>query len=707
MGHTVAGRIRLIATLGLVLAAVTTMVFARACANGFVNYDDEFFVSDNPVVQTGLTPASIWWSATALFGFWHPLTWWSLQLDFDLYGLDPRGYHLTNVLLHTAGTVMLFWALTQLTGAIWPGAIAAALFALHPLRVESVAWVAERKDVLSGLFFALVLSGYARYARRPGFARSAGVAGALALGLMAKSMLVTVPCLLLLLDYWPLRRMTLGGGADPDAPTRGPPAAARAAPWWLVLEKAPLLVLCGASAILTVAAEQRLGALPSLTTIPLVARLGHALDAYLGYLVKALWPVGLAAFYPTQADLGFLWPHATAMIVLLGITTSVLVLGRRHPYLPVGWFWYAGTLFPVSGIIQVGLHAMADRYTYLPCIGLLMMVVWGAAELGSRSDAIRCVLCGVGAASLVACAAGTWVQIGYWHDSVRLWERALAVTPDNGVTRSHLGLAYKQAGRLEDAIWEYKRAIQLDPNYEPAHNNLGVALAMLHRPDEAILEFQEAVRLQPDHGATHANLGRLLAETGKLDEAVPHLEQGLAAEPSNSDRAHNLAVALSARAGRAESMGRLSDAARDLRRASELQPEVAQYVYDLAHDLVKLGQVSEARSLYARALELDPRWVLSANRLAWRLATSADQGVRNAAEAVRLAEQVCEATDYREPRCLDTLAAAYAKAGNFEQARSTARKALFLLGGMQPEYASAVRSRLALYESGRPFRAPS
>jgi protein O-mannosyl-transferase len=452
--------------LALVLAATTLVVYAPVEGNGFVAYDDNDVYVGDPHVHEGLSRASLAWAFSTGHSYWHPLTWVSHMLDCEVYGLDPAGHHRTSLLLHTAGTVVLFLALRALTAAAWPSALVAALFALHPLNVESVAWVSERKNVLSGLFTALALLAYGAYARRPGTARYLAVSAAVLAALLSKPMAVTLPLLLLLLDFWPLGRL----GRVPLGR--------------LILEKLPLLAIAGVASVLTVRSQQVMGAMIPMETVPLPARLANALVSYVLYGFKMLWPARLAAFYPQREQA----PAAVlgAALLLLGLSAVVAWRARRAPYLAFGWLWSLGTLVPVIGIVQVGSQAMADRYAYIPLIGLFVAIAWSGAALASRQPFARPILAGAALLILLACAVRTRQQIGVWHDSLSLFSSSVKAVPDAWVAQYNLGDALLAEHRYAEAAAAYRRTIQAEPRFARAHNNLGMALDSQGRTQEAI-----------------------------------------------------------------------------------------------------------------------------------------------------------------------------------------------------------------------------
>jgi tetratricopeptide (TPR) repeat protein len=619
--------------LSLALAAVTLLVYCRAPYHDFVNLDDRIYVENNPHVAAGLTRASLWWALTSFeCSNWHPLTWLSLQLDRNLYdGLRPGGFHLTNVVLHLANSVLLLHVLRRMTGAVWRSALVAALFALHPLHVESVAWVAERKDVLSTLFWLLALLAYTWYAERPGPGRYLLVLLCLALGLMSKPMVVTLPCVLLLLDYWPLGRWAPGRAVLRQAvPLR-----------WLVAEKLPLLGLAAASCLVTMRAQAAGGALASFETVPLDARFRNALQAYVAYLGMTAWPVNLAVFYEHPGAALSWEPALAAGALLLAITLGVL-WARGRPYLAVGWLWYLGTLVPVIGLVQVGDQALADRYTYVPLIGIFIALAWGVGDLASAVGR-RGVRVGLSAAAvtiLAACALRTWGQLGTWHDSRTLWEQAVRVCPGSDAAHDHLGMVYEEAGLPQQAWAHFARAVELNPASGQARNNLGRACLGREEPELARRHLTEAVRLQPLRPDVHFNL------------ALAHVlcpQRDLAAALAHG------------------------------RRAVELKGDVAPAHVLLAYLCHELGQAREGDGHYREAIRLDPSWPERAGREAWQLAASRRLTRFQAALALLLARQVCQATGERRVEFLETRAAAEAAAGQYRQAARTLRQVLALV----------------------------
>jgi protein O-mannosyl-transferase len=553
-----------LAVCGLLLLAVW-IVFAQTIDYGFVNYDDEMNLCDNPAIGQGLSAEGIRWAWTTTHGSqWAPMTWMSYLADYQVYGLKPGGFHLTNVLLHSATTVLLFLVLRRMTGQLWPSAFVAAVFAVHPLHVETVAWLAERKGLLSGLFFVLTLGAYVEYVRRRSFRgrRFAYLAMLLffALGLMSKPVLVTLPFVLLLLDYWPLGRASQQGGADilvcqkrHVLPGRQECLPHQSSLWRLVVEKVPLLLLAAASCAISPWAQGK--AVIALEKIPLSARVGNALVSYVDYLGEMFWPANLAVFYPHPLDALPAWKPIAALLILLGITAAVLVRWRRNPYLPVGWLWYVGMLVPAIGLVQIGVHAMADRYMYLPQIGLCLAVAWAVRDV-ARSWPHRCLTCGTLASlaiiALTACAAQ---QTANWRDSESLWTHAIACTPPNSLANSNLAGELVKQKRFAEAVRFYEAALRVDPNDTVSHHDLGNALMGQGKRQQdlrcyraAAAHYQEALKRRPDDVDTRSNLGNALARLGRLDESIAQYEAALKISPDRDDIRHNRDLVLAIRA---------------------------------------------------------------------------------------------------------------------------------------------------------------
>jgi tetratricopeptide (TPR) repeat protein len=565
------------------LALLTLAVYFPVLSSDFVAMDDGLYVTENRHVMAGLTGEGFVWAFSNVeAGLWHPLTWLSHMLDCQLYGVNPVGHHFTSLALHIANTVLLFLVLRFMTGITWPPAVAAALFALHPLRVESVAWVAERKDVLSVFFGFLTLLAYVRYTAHPSVRHYLHVTLLFALGLMAKPMLVTLPGVLLLLDYWPLRRFAL-------------------------LEKIPLIVMAGMCAVATLFSAQSTSSLIGLGALPLGARLANAAVSYASYLAKAVWPTGLAVFYPLEPSLP---PYRVAASTALVLAMSGLaVVGRRRcPYILVGWLWFVGTLLPVSGLLQAGSQAMADRFTYLPLTGLFIAVAWGAADASRRAGIPSSAVVGITSILFAVLAALTMHNLAYWRDGEHLFTHALEVTGNNWMAQDSLGVALLKKGNVRAAKGHFEEALRLYPEgYAHGEYDLGVTLALQGRFADAEAHFREAIRLQPNYADAEFNLGNALARQGKGAEAIVYLRQAVRDDPGSAAANAGLGTVLL-------NLGRFEEAVAPLSEAVRVKPEFAVAHYNLARALELQGKSSTASDHYARAFQLDPALRVQAER---------------------------------------------------------------------------------------------
>lgn len=565
---------------------MTMAAYSAVGSLGFVTLDDPNYILDNPQVNQGLTWSGLEWAfTTGHASNWHPLTWLSHMLDVELFGVNAGPHHWINLLFHILNTCLLFLLLQRTTGAMGRSALVAALFALHPLHVESVAWISERKDVLSTFFFMITLWAYIAYTSRPVLLRYLAVAGLLALGLMAKPMLVTLPFVLLLLDAWPLRRFSL---ESPDRNTF----------LKLVFEKWPLFALIIASSVVTLLVQQKGGAVNTLNQLSLVDRLSNVLISYVMYMVKMVWPSGLAALYPMQKTIP-LWQPLAAAAMLIAITFAVVKYHRRCPYLGLGWFWYLGTLVPVIGIVQVGSQSMADRYTYIPLIGLFIMIAWGGYDLLVRGTRKRASVAITISLVLTGLGCTTWVQVQYWADAATLWKRALSVTNDNPRAHVAYGSLLADEDRHKEAAAQFAAAIRIQPNYAEAHSKLGVELAAAGRNADAVSHYREALRHQSGLGMAHTNLANELSAQGKTEEALTHYEKALEINPDDD-------LALNGMGSAMDDLERVDEAIDLYHRALDVNPELSAAHNNLAAAYAKKGKVEEAIVEVVLALEIDP-----------------------------------------------------------------------------------------------------
>jgi protein O-mannosyl-transferase len=633
----------------LLLAAITVAVFWSAASHDFVNYDDPGYITANPHVQQGLNWAGLKWAfSSPVSSNWHPLTVLSHILACQVFGLNPWGHHLTNVLLHALNAMLVFALLQQMTGARWRSLFVAALFALHPLRVESVAWVAERKDVLSGFFGLLALIFYVRYAQQSKVqSPKSKVSYVSALvcffcGLLSKPTLVTWPFVMLLLDYWPLGRSAECGMRSADAGP-GNTVQGRALPWMtLVREKVPLFALAAAASVVTLVVQTRTGSVLATQGLPLGARGGNALISYCRHLGNLFWPTNLAVFYPHPEH----WPLLKLVLaggLILGISTVLFVQRRRAPFLLMGWLWFLGMLVPMIGLVQTGAQAMADRHTYLPSLGVLVLAVWGAHELAGRWHYGVMALSVVGAAAIVLCAVLTRQQLGYWKDSETLFRHALGVTKDNWLAHNNLGGVLAGQGMVDQAISYFVEALRFKRDFAEAHNNLGLAFTAQNRLEEAQEHLTRALQIDPKWPGAYCNLGQLrlrqgnreaaiaayrqalaldaalpepqnilgclLSAQGNLAEATTHFQEAVRCRPDFTDALNNLGTLLT-------EQGRAAEALAPLTKAIQLKPDYADAHYNLANAYVALKRIREALVECQTVLRLEPRHALAHYKLA-------------------------------------------------------------------------------------------
>jgi protein O-mannosyl-transferase len=578
--------------IALGLAAATLAVYGQVISHQFINYDDDNYIWNNPMVIDGLTLKGIRWAFTTFHSAsWHPLTWLSHMLDSQVFGLNAGGHLLVNALIHSANTFLLFLFLKRVTGATWRSAIVAALFALHPLHVESVAWAAERKDTLSTFFGLLCLLAYARYVEKPSRTKYALVAVWLALGLMAKPMLVSWPFILLLLDYWPFRRLEWRPGNG----------IKRLVKSWLPLlrEKLPLFCLVAASMFVTYIAQAHGGAVLGLSVEPLSWRLANSLVSYAKYFLLTFWPEGLAIYYPSSPHTAPAWQWGAALILLGALTAVVLRSARGRSYLIVGWLWFLGTLVPVIGLVRVGDQAMADRYTYIPLIGLFIALVFGLADLASIWRLGRISVATASTVTILLLAFLTTRQVSRWRDGEILFTYALSVTSDNAVAHNNLGSVLGQRGKHAEAIPHFAEAVRIKPYYFDALENLGMALREQGKAAEAVGFFERAIRVKPDSTRTHWQLGLALEEQGKKDDAMQQFYEAVKLTPQDSGMRTNLGLKLANR-------GELAEATEQLHEALRLDPNSTEAHNNLGLVLFASGKEEEGLREFSIALRLKP-----------------------------------------------------------------------------------------------------
>jgi tetratricopeptide (TPR) repeat protein len=675
--------------VSLFLVVSVLAVYWQVTHHDFVNYDDGLYVTDNSRVQNGLTLNNITWAFTADFGYnWHPVTWLSHMLDCQLYGMSPGRHHMTNVLFHILNSLLLFFVFRKMTGDLWQSGVVAALFALHPLHVESVAWVAERKDVLSTFFWMLSLWGYIGYVKH-----GDGVNYLLSLlffilGLMAKPMVVTLPFVFLLLDFWPLCRFQLGQSDCCRGSSKGTLLVFR-----LIWEKIPFFIFTAASCIITFCVE----AVYSLDVYPFKLRIANSLVSYICYIRKMIWTGNLACFYPYPKSIPG-WQVSGACFLLIFISIIAIKTFKHRPYLLVGWLWYLGTLVPVIGLVQIGLQSMADRYTYVPLIGLFIIIAWGVPDMltGLRHKKIILIISTVVVLSISMIC--TWFQIGTWKNSITLFEHAVMVTKNNYVAYQKLGEALAVQGETQAAIRHYSQALRIRPDFIQSHLNLGIMLRYQGKLDPSMEHFSRVLKLKPDCAEAHNELGYTLSEQGKVTEAATHYHEAIRIKPNYAEAHNNLGVLLANQDKDNEAMFHFYEAIR-------INSDYAEAYFNLGKVFANHGKTEDAIFNYRKALQFKTDMSPALYQLSWILASHENPRYRNGQEAVRLAERLCKITQYNQPLALDVLAAAYAESGRFNKAILTAQKALKLgLNQGKKEVCLGLKKRLRLYQKRIPCR---
>jgi tetratricopeptide (TPR) repeat protein len=712
-----------VAWVSLGLLAITVLTFFGIWNNGFITFDDGDYLYRNRNLRNGLTWQSLVWAFNSGYAWnWHPLTWISHALDCTLFGLNPAGHHVVSLVLHCTNVVLLFLALRSLTGAFWRSAFVAALFGVHPLHVESVAWAAERKDVLSGFFFMLVLLTYAKYARKRSAQGAVLAAGKesgteltpqksdlnisqhnnnsalwywsavvlFALGLMSKPMLVTVPFVLLLLDYWPLHRFSL--------------ATLRSELPNLVQEKLPLMFLAFISCALTLGAQSE--AIMRAAGLPLSTRIGGAAMACLVYVQQTFWPTGLAFFY-TKPALALPIRPLAAIVLLLGVTLGIFLIGKRSKYAPIGWLWYLGMLVPVLGFVTVGFQAHADRYTYLPSIGIFILLVWGIESALSKTSYARSgfnpwLLASAGGLVILLLAVISHRQLSFWRNSETLFTHATRVTPNNCVAMASLANLELENGRLAEALTNAERVLEFAPGFQLAEYVAGAALQRQGRSLEAVPHLLVAEPGPDLLLPSCARLAMCFLDAGRWREADAAIMKILEASPGEPYGVLMKAAVLK-EAGRNAEAAALFE--KVLTTIPNLEADNPTLNFQIAELYALSGKSRRAVPFYSEALKQFPNFTNALNNFAWLLATDKDSQVRNGPQATELAERACRLTDWKQPLLLGTLAAAYAEAGRFVDAGKTAEQALNLASAAgDKETARRNEDLLELYRKGKPYR---
>ena len=653
--------------IALLLAFITIVVFLPVGHDAFINFDDPDYVTDNSFVKNGLTGTDLQWAFTSDFASnWHPLTWISLQTDAEIFGLNAGAFHLVNVLFHAANVVLLFRLWLRLTDRLWPAALIAALFAWHPLHIESVAWVSERKDVLSAFFALLALLSYVKFARE-NCRRSFWFALVFfALGLLAKPMLVTLPFVFLLLDFWPLRRiLRLPGGRAATGRSRAEDSITSHFQWSdlqsLLFEKWPFFLLSILSCVITFIAQKNGHAVLTLGQAPIVFRLENALVAVMHYILKLFWPANLAVIYPLVpvSTVEF----ALSLVMLAGISFVAWRWRISRPYFLIGWLWFLGTLVPVIGLVQVGAQSMADRYTYIPSIGFFLALVFLAGDAVQAMPVPKNLAAAIAAVILTACIVRTEFQLPFWANSEALFRHTLAITKNNDMAHLNLGLELESQGKIAEALAEYHETLLINPNHSELHNNLGLILDQLGRHAESLAEYRIAVNLRPDSPFLHNAVGSELASLGQFDDAL-----------------------------------------KEFAKAERLDPTYSAPHLETAKALFKLGRDAEAVREFQTAVSLEPGNFKILAIAAHYLAVTENDSVRDGRTALTLAIKADDLSGHNQPMVLDILGMAYAANGDFTNAQACLQKAIDLADTLQMTNSEPFRQRLELYKKDQPWR---
>lgn len=675
---------RVVRAIALALGLITLLLYLPAASFDFLNYDDPLHLTENEIVKKGLTWEGIQWAFTgSAVIFWHPITWLSHMLDVQLFGLNAGAHHTVNIIIHLLSVVALFYALLELTGKWWPCALIAGWFAWHPLHVESVAWIAERKDVLSGLFFNLTLLAYARFVKQTDRRWYWTALAFFTLGIMSKTMLVTLPVILLLLDYWPLQRFQ---------PTEAIPASLKK----LLLEKWPFFALALVAVIMTVGPAAESNALRDSEQWEAGFRVRNALVSVINYLEMTCVPVNLSVYYPTQKI--HLLQAGLAAIILLGITAWCYTQRKKSPWWLLGWLWFLIMLLPVLGLIKVGSHAMADRYTYLPLIGIFAAIAFTLDDLLQKHPTWKTGIFLAAGLSLLACVAQSHRQLLVWRNSITLFEHALQVTKNNAVAHYNLASALMDKNRPEEALPHYEAVMKLRPNREDVHYNYARALMKTNRLKEAETNFTTTIEYNPANIDARMNLGNLLYLDGNIPGALEQFRQVVRYNPNHDGALNNLGLILF-------QQGNLAEARKHFMQAIKVSPKNPEAHFNLGRTLVRLGEVDAGAKELLIAAQLAPESPNALLYLGWTLATYPAAKYRRGAQAVILIKKAMELTGPNDIATLDALAAAYAENGQFKEAIQTATQALNLANvNNDAHFAQALELRIKSYEKGEPWR---
>ena len=662
----------------LLLVVITIAGYEPIRHNDFVTYDDIAYITENSGVQQGLTPQTIALAFRSSYGNYHPLTWLSHMLDCQLYDLNPLGHHLTNLLFHILNTLLLFWVIKRMSGFIWHSAFIAAVFALHPLHVESVAWASERKDVLSAFFFMLTILAYTFYVKKPSFLKYILVFILFAMGLLSKSMLVTLPFVLLLLDYWPLKRLSFRS----------------------IYEKVPLFVLSAAASIATMIAQGRAGSTKMMFELTLLSRIGNCLASYTGYIVKTFYPINLAVLYPHPGNTLPAHKSALSLIALLVISIIILLL-RRHRYLTVGWLWFLGMLVPVIGLVQVGYQAMADRYTYLPSIGLYIIIAFGASSLISKWKHKKILLSVISVVILASMCLLTRIQVGYWKNSEALFGHALDVTRNNIVMHDNMAYSLIKERKYNKAMYHLGKAVQIDPQFAPPFQHIGDVFLAQNKLDKARVAFKKAEELGYNPRCeVYSQLGTVYFKMGRYDLAEKNYRKAIELKDDHQDAKSNLAILLYLREEKDQAVELWQE-------VLELNPKHVNSNYNMGVVMSGQQEYADAVRYFEAAIKINPDHIDTLRKLCMLLASKDQEPFYDPKRAAKLAQHAIDLAGDKDPEILHALSLALFSSGDSQRAIETAEKALGIAREKNlKDIAESIEKDLEAYRLGSLPKAP-